>query len=236
MLPPVFLSPHFFGKNRNLYLFLRNVLGVQPRNLSFYKQALRHKSASVPVLNGISDSNERLEFLGDSVIGASVAAYLYNKYPFRDEGFLTKMRSRIVSRENLSALSRKMGFHRFIEHSLQGTSRTVEGDVFEAIIGAVYMDRGFEVADACIIQRVIALHLDVESMETNDTDYKSQLLNYVQREKVTYQFEVLREGGRGRNDYYHLRLLVNGQAVSEGKGNSKKAAEQQASELFIKNK
>lgn len=235
MLKPAFLSPHFYGNDRELFLFLRNVLGEQPYNIALYKQALRHKSASLPTLHGMKDSNERLEFLGDSIIGASVASYLYKKYPFRDEGFLTKLRSRIVSRENLSALSRKMGFGRFIEHSLNGTSRTIEGDVFEAVIGALFMDKGYHAASRCMIRRIIAIHIDVDALENIDNDYKSQLLAHVQKEKKTYQFEIIREGGRGRSDFYHLRLFVNGTAVSEGKGSSKKAAEQHASELFIKN-
>ncbi len=203
-----------------------------------YKQCLRHRSAAVAFKEGADNSNERLEFLGDAVLGASVAHYLFRKFPFKDEGFLTKIRSRIVSRTNLNSLSRKLGLFEMIEVKRENEQiyKSAGGDALEAFIGAIYLDRGYQDAQSFVINKLIKLHLDLDLILNTDNDFKSKLVEWSQKEKRTIRYEVEAERGNGLNKYYVVNLFVDEVKQTSGNGNSKKIAEQHAAEKYLSDK
>jgi ribonuclease-3 len=229
---------HYFSKDKKLFLSLRNILGFYPQNISLYKQCLRHRSAAVAFKEGADNSNERLEFLGDAVLGASVAHFLFRKFPFKDEGFLTKIRSRIVSRSNLNSLSRKLGLFEMIEVKRENEQiyKSAGGDALEAFIGAIYLDRGYKDAQAFVINKLIKLHLDLDEILNTDKDYKSKLVEWSQKEKKAIRYEVAAERGNGVNRYYVIDLYVDEIKQTTGNGNSKKLAEQHAAEKYLSDK
>ena len=159
-----FLS-HLFSSDKKLLRSLENILGFFPSNTNLYKSALRHKSAAREIKNGVKDSNERLEYLGDAILGAVVADYVFKKFPYKDEGFLTEMRSKIVSRDNLNKLSRKLGLDALIINNPDNAvNRSMHGDAFEALIGAIYLDKGYRCAKKFVIGRIISHYLDIDSL------------------------------------------------------------------------
>ncbi len=221
-----------FRKDKILYNSIKNLLGFYPGNIYLYKVALSHKSAPQVWLKGQQVNNERLEYLGDAVLSSVVADYLYKKFPYQHEGFLTEMRSRIVSRNRFNKLSLKMGLNKLI---FQGngsfsSSKSIYGDTFEALIGAIYLDKGYNYTKKVIIKRIIDVHLDVDEIEKTDTNYKSRILEYTQREKRQLEFKVLREVGEGHRKQYLVELYIDGQPVAQGQDFSIKAAEQVAAE------
>ncbi|MBL0046632.1 MAG: ribonuclease III [Bacteroidetes bacterium] len=194
--------------------------------------AFRHSSVAQHVKSGVSNSNERLEFLGDAVLGSVVAHFLFTKFPFRDEGFLTKMRSRIVSRQNINKLAVKMGVESFIMkvNDARPGFKSMNGDALEAFIGAVYLDKGYKVAQDFVLNRIVKIHVDLEALEHTDTDYKSKMIEWSQKEKKPIRFELVGEEGKGHEKFYTVNLCIEGEVAGTGKGFSKKIAEQMASE------
>jgi ribonuclease-3 len=226
-----------FSKDRKFYESLRNVLGFYPNNLSLYRKAFTHSSAAPEIMEGVKDSYERLEFLGDAVLSVVIADYLFKKFPFKDEGFLTKLRSKIVSRAQLNKLSVRFGLQKFIEADF-GFSRhnhSVNGDVFEALIGAIYLDKGYVFTNQFIQNKVIQEHLDIEEIEQTETDFKSKLIEWVQKEKKTFSFVVVEEIMVGNEKQYIIEARIDQQAYGKGQSISKKKAEQIASEQAIVN-
>jgi ribonuclease-3 len=187
---------------------------------------------------GADNSNERLEFLGDAVLGASVAHFLFRKFPFKDEGFLTKIRSRIVSRTNLNSLSRKLGLFAMIEVRRENEQiyKSAGGDALEAFIGAIYLDRGYKDAQDFVVNKLIKLHLDLDEILNTDKDYKSKLVEWSQKEKRAIRYEVAAEKGSGPSKYYIIDLYVDEIKQTTGNGNSKKLAEQHAAEKYLADK
>lgn len=221
-----------FAKDKVLYTAIKNLLGFYPRNINLYKVALSHKSAPQVWLKGQQVNNERLEYLGDAVLSSVVADYLYKKFPYQNEGFLTEMRSRIVSRSRFNKLSLKMGLNKLIfQGSVSFTSsKSILGDTFEALIGAIYLDRGYNFTRKTIIRRIIDVHLDVDEIERTDTNFKSRILEYAQREKRQLEFKVMQEIGEGHRKQYLVELFLDNESVSRGQDFSIKAAEQIAAE------
>lgn len=223
-----FLSP----KERRFKSSLKNILGFSPKNLSLYNQAFRHNSVAKEIKEGIKDSNERLEYLGDSVLSTVIADFLFKKFPYKDEGFLTKARSKIVSRDHLNQLSIKMGLNKFILQSTDTGQKvsSVHGDAFEALIGAIYLDRGFLAVANFIVNRVLKFHIDVEKILTTETDFKSKLIEWAQKEKHELQFRILEENGNGHDKQFLIATVVNGEQIAQGMHYSKKKAEQLSAE------
>jgi len=224
-----------FSSDRKFIGSLRNLLGFTPGNLSVYHLAFRHRSTASEHPSGVRLSNERLEYLGDAVLGAVIAELLFKKFPFKEEGFLTEMRSRIVNRENLNRLALKLGINKFMDASIDpgAKNRSAYGDAFEALIGAVYIDRGYEVARKLVLRRFIRHHVDLDELEQADMNFKSRLINWAQRERRTVEFELLEEVDNGGKRLLRVRLLVDGNEVSRGEDWSKKRAEQIAAERAI---
>ncbi len=223
------------SSDRKLYFRLRNIFGFYPGNISLYKLAFRHRSLAKKQLNGNKISNERLEFLGDAILDAVVADYLFKLFPYKDEGFLTQMKSKIVSRTHLNKLSAKLGIDKLIQCSPDSGPhyKSMKGDAFEAFIGALYLDRGFGFAKKIIIDRIIRLHVHVDELLAIDLNFKSRLLEWVQREKKTLEFKVVDEVGTGYNKQYIVESLIDQVVLGRGQDFSIKAAEQQAAEKVL---
>lgn len=209
-----------------------HLLGSSPNNLNLYRLAFLHASASKDsVAKSYKESNERLEFLGDSVLGMITAAYLFKKFPFKDEGFLTEIRSRMVSRESLNVLGRKLGLDEVIEYENQKKTilsrSSMYGDALEAFIGAVYLDKGFAFTQNFIISKILTQYFDLEIVVQNNPNFKSLLIEWAQKEGKKVLF-TLEEEGLHHNKEFTAFVLLDGEKISEGKGYSKKKAEQTA--------
>lgn len=211
---------------------LKAILGFYPVNFALYEQAFTHKSITSESDNG-RQSNERLEFLGDAVLGAIIAEYFFQKFPLEDEGFLTKIRSKLVSRKFLNQLSVDLGLDSFLETSIHlNRSVSIYGDAFEALIGAIYLDKGYLHAKKFLIDKVIRDYVDIDQLIATETNFKSKLIEFTQYKKTSYQFDTSAVETED-NTYFKCELKVGGQSVSRGEGNSKKAAEQEAAKRFF---
>lgn len=222
----------FFSKDKAFISSLRNLLGFTPGNISVYILAFRHRSAAVEHDSGIKLSNERLEYLGDAVLGTVIAEMLFKKYPYKEEGFLTEMRSRIVNREHLNRLALKLGIDQMMNGFIDpgAKTRSAYGDAFEALIGAVYLDKGYNVTKKMILRRFVKNHIHLDELEEQDTNFKSRLINWSQREKKKVEFEFLEEVDNGGKRLLRVRVLVDNVEMSRGEDFSKKRAEQIAAE------
>ena len=222
----------FFSVDKELSYAIKNIFGFVPGNIFLYQLAFRHKSVASESVNGHKLSNERLEYLGDAILSAVVADYLFKKFPYKNEGFLTEMRSKIVSRASLNKLSQKMGDDKLVNLNGDGKSefKSANGDAFEALIGAIYLDKGFTFTRAIVINRIIEMHLDIDTLQNSDFNFKSKLLEWGQKEKQTVEFAVAAELGEGFKKQYLIHIRVNGAVVAEAKDYSIKGAEQLAAE------
>ena len=223
----------FSSKDKDLINSLKNLLGFYPSNISLYKLAFSHRSVAISNKNGISTSNERLEYLGDAVLGAIVAEYLFKKFPFKDEGFLTKMRSRIVNRKQMNKLSLKLGINNHLNYNINNKQLggSINGDAMEALIGAIYMDKGYKTTADFIVNRLLKIHIDLDEIENTDTDYKSKIIEWGQKNKQKVQFEIAEVVGEPHEKVYTINLMIEGEVMGMGKSYSKKVAEQQAAEI-----
>lgn len=216
---------------KNLSQSLKNIFGFRPRNLHVYKLCFRHKSVNLDV-NGIKVNNERLEYLGDAVLGSVVADFLFKKFPYKGEGFLTEMRSKIVCRSNLEKLSRKLGLDKLIQSSpeTRNTAKSMRGDAFEAFIGALYLDKGYNFTRGIIINRIINIHIDIDALEYTDTNFKSKLIEWAQKEKKEIEFRLMGERGEKNKLQYEVEIYVDDAAICQGIDFSIKGAEKIAAE------
>jgi len=219
-----------FSSDKKLSSSIKNIFGFYPGNVFLYQLAFRHKSASREFVNGIKLSNERLEYLGDAVLSSIVADFLFKKFPYKEEGFLTEMRARIVSRSQLNKLSKKLGLSNLIESEefCNNHSKSLHGDAFEAFVGALYLDRGYKYTRKILLNRVIEVHFDIDKLQKQDTNFKSQLIEWSQKEKVPIEFKVVDEVGNGYGKQYIVELQINQESYSNGRDFSIKGAEQQA--------
>ena len=208
-------------------------LGFIPANRKIYKLALLHKSASKIAENGATLNYERLEFLGDAVLGAVVAEILYQFFPDKDEGFLTRVRSKLVSRESLNDLAIQIGLDKaVIAKSDISHNKHIYGDVFEAFVGAILLDQGFEMAKSFIQKFILPNFFDIEELVTVDSNYKSRLIEWGQKSKVEIQF-VTNELSHSRLNRFCSIITVADKEMGRGKGGSKKEAEQHAAKIVI---
>lgn len=214
-----------FSSEKKLRQCFRLIIGRSPVNLALYKQAMMHSSVAEMNDQGIKESYERLEYLGDAVLGMVVAEYLYSKYPFKEEGFLTEIRSKIVSRESLNGLAQKIGLKELVQYNQRNrTSKSVYGDAMEALVGAVYLDHGFKFCKRFIADRLIRPHYDLTELTTTITNFKSKLLEWSQKENVDLRFDIVNEEDRK----FTAQVFLNDSPKEKGYGFSKKKAEQDA--------
>ncbi|MFA6925025.1 MAG: ribonuclease III [Bacteroidales bacterium] len=219
-------------EERKIANSIKNIIGFYPGNIFLYKMAFRHRSVASELNGGIKNSNERLEYLGDAVLGAVIADYLFKKFPYKEEGFLTQMRSKIVSRDNLNKLSEKMGVGKLlvIDKVSISNKSSVSGNAFEAFIGAIYLDKGYNFTKKTIIKRIIKYHIDIEELESTELNFKSRLIEWAQKERKTVEFSLEKEEGKGRSKLFHVNVLIDKNIKGKGVDFSKKKAEQYASE------
>lgn len=216
-----------FKPEKKLRQSFRLITGHSPINLALYKQAMRHSSVATVNERGIKDSYERLEYLGDAILGMIVAEYLFAQYPFEEEGFLTEIRAKIVNRESLNRLAQKIGLKELVQYNQASRAhRSVFGDCMEALIGAVYLDHGFNACRSFVIKRLIKPHYDFEELISTITNYKSRLLEWSQKENKELRFEIVDEEDRK----FTAQIFIDNQPMSKGFGFSKKKAEQDAAQ------
>ncbi|WP_026897576.1 ribonuclease III [Daejeonella oryzae] len=226
----LYLSPH-----RNYIKVLRNLLGFVPGNLSLYRMAFRHKSVAVPLKNGSKNSNERMEFLGDAILGSVVAEVLFKRYPYKEEGFLTEMRSKIVSRSNLNQLSRKLGLGEILEYdnrvlNFPNKQGALLGDAFEALVGAVFLDKGYNFTREFLINRIIKPHVDIHQLELTETNFKSKVIEWCQRHGKDIMFEVIANAEGENTKLFTVQIVIDGENYALGRDYNKKNAEKLAAE------
>jgi ribonuclease-3 len=224
----------YFSPNRKYVKALKNLLGFVPGNLSLYRLAFRHKSVATNVKKGVKNSNERLEFLGDAVLGSVVAEVLFKLYPYEDEGFLTELRSKIVSRVNLNQLARKLGFDKLIEYDsrMVGSTRqgSLLGDAFEALVGAVYLDKGYDFTKNFLVNHIIKSHIDIHQLEKTETNFKSKLIEWSQRHGKDVSFDLTENQEGESNKLFTVQASIDGEVLGLGKEFNKKNAEKLAAE------
>jgi len=222
-----FISAKKSEKDLVIIKFIILNFGYRPTDVNIFKKALRHKSLSSGDLN----SNERLEFLGDAILDAVVAEYLYNKFPGDDEGYLTKLKSKIVNRKTLSEIGEKMGLREVIKYSQSRTINlsAIEGNAFEALIGAIYLDGGFNKAKASLQNFIFRKFVDINKLLEVEIDFKSRLFIWCQKKRLNLEFVLHSEENIEGSWLYTIRVAINKKEYGEGKGSTKKEAEQLAS-------
>ena len=218
--------------DKALYDYIHNIFGFYPKNIALYRVAFTHKSMASETVGSYHVSNERMEYLGDTVLSTAVADYLFHTYPTQPEGFLTEMRSRIVSRASLNKLSEKLGFGAYIRHTpdVGSNAHSMGGNAFEALMGAIYLDRGFDFAKDIIINRIVRIHIDLEQLQTTDVNFKSKLLEWTQKNKKTMEFKMLEEQGEGHKKQFHVQVIVDEKPYGDAIDRSIRGVEQLAAE------
>ena len=229
-----FLKPvkYFFSSEKHLYQAIKNIFGFYPNNIFLYKLAFIHKSIGSDTLRGVRVNNERLEFLGDAILDAVVADYLFKTFPLKDEGFLTEMRSKIVSRVQLNKLSQKLGLETLIrlDPGSTGSFRSLQGDTFEALIGAIYLDKGYLFTRTILLDKIIKHYFNIDELVIQELNFKSRMIEWSQKEKKQLSFTVVNETGTGYQKQYIVEILVDGVVLAQGQDYSIKGAEQSAAE------
>ena len=212
-----------FGRDRAYYRIVDDLFGFIPHNVELYKLALIHKSASLVLEDGRAINNERLEYLGDAVIEAVTSDYLFIEYPDRDEGFMTQLRSKIVSRQSLNALAVNLGLdvHVISNGGTGITQKHIYGDAFEAMMGAVYLDQGYEFVNRLLINNIYFRFLNLEELTESESDFKSRLIEWSQKNRHHKEYA-------SNHPVFYCTVLVDGMEVGHGAGDSKKEAEQRA--------
>lgn len=221
-----------WGADREYYRVFHKIFGTTPDNIELYKLALVHRSASVKV-EGRSINNERLEYLGDAVLETIISDYLFIEYPNESEGFLTKTRSKIVSRQSLNGLAVKLGLDRMVIYNTTGNfaQKHLFGDCFEALMGALYLDKGYNKVNRIVINDLLPRYIDLEDLSQAENDHKSRLIEWCQKSKRTIHFNTEADGEHeGSSPAFISRVLVDDIRVGVGKGSTKKEAEQSAAQ------
>ncbi len=234
-MPILQLYKIYFSKDKQLIKKLKGLLGFIPGNINLYKMAFRHRSAAKILKNGSRSSNERLEFLGDAFLGAIIAELLFKSYPYKDEGFLTEMRSKIVNRANLNQLARKMGLDELILFDIKTVNihtkhHAILGDAFEALIGAIYLDKGYKFTKNFLLNQIVKPYIDIHTLEKTQTNFKSKLIEWCQRYGKDILFEVI-ENDEGESDkLFTVQVIIDNQKLGVGRDYNKKNAEKLAAE------
>ncbi|MEM6397524.1 MAG: ribonuclease III [Bacteroidota bacterium] len=215
---------------------LRELLGFTPANMPMFKLAFSHKSNNNDKENYRGQNNERLEYLGDAVLGTIVAEYLFRKYPMVNEGFLTKMRSKIVKRKSLNTIGSNMGLDTILqERNNTRIARSMLGNAVEALVGAIYIERGYKRTKQFVVRNMLRNYVDVEGLENYDDNYKSQLLEHCQKQGSQVNYKTLKRFKQDKRDRFKVAVLIDGEKIATGEDFNKKSAEQQASRKALRN-
>jgi ribonuclease-3 len=209
-----------------------DMLGIRPGNIQLYRNALSHRS----VKETPDENNERLEFLGDAVLSAIVADYLFKRYPYKGEGFLTEMRSKMVNRQQLNDIALKMGlrkltFYNKFDNALKGSQ--IFGNTLEALIGAVYLDKGYDKTKTWILKQIIIPHLYLEDLELIDINLKNKLIGWANKNGKTITFDLAEEKLEGNRRIFTMNAVLDGEVFAQGKAGTKKDASQVAAQVAV---
>lgn len=229
-------AKHINEQEKSIIKFLKNILGCKPKNIFLYKTALIHKSCSHKDAKGNKINNERLEYLGDTVLSTIVGDYLFKKYPHQGEGFLTEMRAKIVSRSSLNFLSKKIGLSDLVEYSKSsnGGFDSLSGNAFEAMTGALYLDKGYKKTYEILINRVFMVYMDITQIEKTQWNFKSKIIDWAQKNKRQISFQVIDVVEVGHRKQYNTAVFIDNIQQESAVEFSIKASEQLASEKTYK--
>ena len=224
---------YIFGNKKKLKKDIKKILGFFPNNIDYYQIAFLHRSATYTDHTGKIVNNERLEYLGDAILDAVIGDFLYKKYPYEDEGFLTQTRSKIVNSENLFILAKQINLQKFIIlHTKHPVSKkNIYGDAFEAFIGAVYLDKGYNKTYKFIIKKIVKKLINLKHLINTDTNYKSQIIEWGQKYQVKVEFITKLE--ENKSDKFLSTIIIKDEKYGEGRGISKKEAEQDAAKIAL---
>lgn len=227
----IFKSRNSSSTNETLSIAIKKMTGFNAQNISIYETAFTHKSMGLKTDKGFPQSYERLEFLGDAILGAVIAEYIYNEVPSGDEGYLTKMRSKIVSREHLNELGIDFGLIKYAQTQVptRNFGANIHGNLFEALIGAVYLDRGYVVCKKFICKKVVEPYVDIEHLEGKVISYKSLLIEWCQKHKKKFDYNTYEDTGADEIRHFAVKLSIDKRVIAKARATSKKKAEEKAS-------
>ena len=226
-----------FRKDRESYFCFYKILGFFPRNIRFYEQALLHKSTSIRSEKGRPLNNERLEFLGDAILDAIVGDIVYKHFEGRREGFLTNTRSKIVQRETLNKLAVEIGLDKLVKYSTRSSSHNsyMYGNAFEAFIGAIYLDQGYERCKQFMEKKILKNYIDLDKMSRKEVNFKSKLIEWSQKTKMEVSFELIEQFlDQDYNPMFHTEVRIESLSAGTGTGYSKKESQQNAAQMALK--
>ena len=226
-----------FRKDKESYFCFYKILGFYPRNIQLYQQALLHKSTSIRSEKGRPLNNERLEFLGDAILDAIVGDIVYKHFEGRREGFLTNTRSKIVQRETLNKLAVEIGLDKLVKYSTRSSSHNsyMYGNAFEAFIGAIYLDQGYERCKRFMEEKIFKDYIDLDKMSRKEVNFKSKLIEWSQKSKVEVSFELIEQFlDEDYNPMFHTEIRIEGISAGKGTGYSKKESQQNAAQAALK--
>jgi len=228
---------NIFTKSRSLedgifFDSIQIILGFTPKTLDFYKKAFTHRSSNRSDQKGNPINYERLEFLGDAMLSSVIAAHLFNKAPLGDEGYLTKMRSKIVSREHLNELGKDLNLIQFVDSKvpLQHFGENIHGNIFESLIGAIFLDRGYTYCEKFIQKRVVIPYVDIAKLEGKVISYKSLIIEWCQKEKKVFHYDIFEDNGIDGQRLFGVKLSIDDKVIAKARATSKKKAEEKASQ------
>ncbi len=220
-----------FKRNGNFFMELTKILGFKPKKIKFYKKAFTHRSMNIRDSKGNPFNYERLEFLGDAMLSSVIASHLYLEVPSGDEGYLTKMRSKVVSREHLNELGKDLKLIELVQSKIPSGQfgDNIHGNLFEALVGAIFLDKGYKYCEKFIYNRVIIPYVDIETLEGKVISYKSLLIEWCQKEKKTFGYNVYEDTGNDDVRHFSVKLSIDDKVISKARATSKKKAEEKAS-------
>ncbi|MDR0896063.1 MAG: ribonuclease III [Prevotellaceae bacterium] len=226
-----------FRKDKESYLCFYRIMGFYPRNIEIYRQALLHKSSAVRSEKGRPINNERLEFLGDAILDATVGDIVYRHFEGRREGFLTNTRSKIVQRETLNKLAVEIGLDKLVKYSTRSSSHNsyMYGNAFEAFIGAIYLDRGYDDCKRFLEEKIFKEHINLDKMSRKEVNFKSKLIEWSQKNKYEVSFELIEQKyDKDYNPMFHTEIHIEGLSAGKGTGYSKKESQQNAAHAAVR--
>lgn len=218
-------------EGREFFLEVKKLIGFKPLDISIYKMAFTHRSLNLKNSLGVAINYERLEFLGDAMLDAVISKHLYDEVPQGDEGYLTKMRSKIVSREHLNELGKELNLIKLLKSRIPKANfgNNVHGNLFEALVGAIFLDRGYNDCKSFIDQNVIIPHVDIETLESKVISYKSLFIEWCQKEKKLFNYDVYEDTGNEDIRHFSVKLFIDDKVIAKARATSKKKAEEKVS-------
>lgn len=220
-----------YNDDGNFFMQIQNILGFKPKRIKYYEKAFTHRSMNKRDKDGTPINYERLEFVGDAMVSSIIATHLFNEVPQGDEGYLTKMRSKIVSREHLNELGKELDLIKLVESKIPKNNfgSNIHGNLFEALVGAIFLDRGYRYCEKFIFDKVIDPHVDIAKLEGKVISYKSLLIEWCQKEKKSFDYHVYEDTGNDDLRHFSVKLSINNKVIAKARATSKKKAEEKAS-------